>query len=194
MTKITKAIAALGIVAGLGVAALPLGSYAASEDVTVSFKVNPTIGSAATICSTASHAGINAGDVATIDCNISYSANSGAEVSIVDKDNDTNLVGTNVANTIAAFASPVTGPLAGGTEGWGYTFAVTAAGAASNGLNGAVTDFTAVKASSAGADVVASSTDPVTAAAGTFTFGVTTAESTVADTYSDVVTIAITAQ
>ena len=46
MSKITKTIAALGVVAGLGVAALPLASYAAdpdSETITVTANVGSTI-------------------------------------------------------------------------------------------------------------------------------------------------------
>ena len=47
MSKITKTIAALGVVAGLGVAALPLASYAAdtdtSKDLTVSAQIGETL-------------------------------------------------------------------------------------------------------------------------------------------------------
>ena len=44
MSKITKTIAALGVVAGLGVAALPLASYAATtQNITVEAEIGATL-------------------------------------------------------------------------------------------------------------------------------------------------------
>ena len=44
MSKVTKTIAALGVVAGLGVAALPLASYAAdTQNIAVEAKIGETL-------------------------------------------------------------------------------------------------------------------------------------------------------
>ena len=44
MSKVTKTIAALGVVAGLGVAALPLASYAAdTQNIAVEAEIGSTI-------------------------------------------------------------------------------------------------------------------------------------------------------
>lgn len=189
---ITKVIAGLGIAAGLGVAVLPLSSYALNQDVTVNFKVNPTLSGNETICSAADGGALAAGTVATVDCAINYSANGGASVSIKDKDANNSLVGKNVANTIAAFAADADlADLTPGTEGWGYKFTATTPGAAAGGLTAiaAAANYNGVPAA---ALTVGSNTAPVTDAAGTFTFGVQTEITTEADTYSDVVTISIT--
>jgi hypothetical protein len=190
---ITKVIAGLGIVAGLGVAALPLTSYAASENVAVSFKVNPTLSGNEAICTTASGnaAGIAAGATDTATCTAVYSANAGASISIVDQDSNNSLVGTaSSSNTIAAISTPAAS-LTG--EQWGFKFEATQAGAGSGGLTavGGFANYNAVPVSGSAA-TVGSSTAPTTLAEGTFTFGVSTATTTVADTYTDTVVIAIT--
>ena len=193
MTKtISKAVVALGVVAGLGVAILPLSTYAANpEDVTVQFQVSPTISGGASICSAADGGALTAGTTKTVTCDIGYSANSASSVSIKDKDSNLNLVSG--ANNIAPIATPVADiATTAGTAGWGYKFAVTAAGAGSNGLTAvaAAANYAGITAS---AVAVGNATAAVTNAAGTFTFGVSTAESTPSGTYSDIVTVAITA-
>lgn len=185
---ITKVIAGIGIVAGIGVAALPLSSYADTEDVTISFKINPTVDLFST-CGSVNNGsgGISAGGISEVLCEVQYSVNSGATLSIVDKDTNTNLVGVTPANTIAALSTSANlASLSGGTEGWGYKFTgvtgITAAGAAAN-YNGVPTGTPTT---------VGSNSAPVMNAEGTFTFGVQTATNTEADTYSDTVTIALT--
>lgn len=194
--NITKIFAGIGIVAGLGMAILPISSYAATQDVDVSFKINPTLGGDETICSTASNVadgGISAGLTAEVTCVLSYSANGGATVSIVDADSNNALTGTNVANTIAAFSTTANLPsLTAGSEGWGYKFAATTAGATTGGLTAIANAANYNGVPTGTALVVGSNTSPVTSAVGTFTFGVQTAVTTEADTYSDTVTIAIT--
>ena len=193
---ITKAIAGIGILAGLSMAVLPLSSYALAQDVNVSFKVNPTLSGTETICSAVSNVGtggIAAGTIAEVDCDISYSANGAASVSIVDQDDNNSLVGTNVSNTIAAFSTTAAlSDLVPGTEGWGYKFAAGEAGAATGGLTAIANAANYNGVPTGAALTVGSNTAPVTGAAGTFTFGLQTAVTTPADTYSDVVTIAIT--
>lgn len=193
--NLTKVLAGFGVAAGLGVALLPLSTYALTSDVDVSFKINPTLGGNESICTAADGTSdaIAAGLVASVDCVIGYSANGGASVSIVDKDGTNTLVGTNASNTIAAFSTSANqASLTAGTEGWGYKFAATTAGAASGGLT-AITNAANYNGVPIGtALTVGSNTAPVTNAQGTFTFGVQTAITTAADTYSDTVTIAIT--
>ncbi|MFV0484620.1 MAG: hypothetical protein ACK5MU_00070 [Candidatus Saccharimonadales bacterium] len=193
---ITKIFAGVGIVAGLGMAILPISSYAATQDVDVSFKINATLGGSETICTSASNVaggGIAAGLTAEVTCAISYSANGGASVSIVDKDATNTLVGSNPSNTIVAFSPTANlSGLTAGTEGWGYKFAVTTPGAGTGGLSAIANAANYNGVPTGTALTVGSNTAPVTSAAGTFTFGVQTAVTTVADTYSDTVTIAIT--
>lgn len=193
---ITKVIAGIGIVAGLGAAVLPISSYALAQDVDVSFKINPTLSGGETICASASNVadgGIAAGTTAEVECDISYSANGAASVSIVDKDGSNSLVGTTASNTIAAFSdSENLTSLTAGTEGWGYKFAAGEAGAATGGLTAIANASNYNGVPTGTALTVGSNTAPVSDAKGTFTFGVQTAITTPADTYSDVVTIAIT--
>ena len=181
---ITKVIAGIGIVAGLGLAALPLSSYAA--DVAVSFTIKPTLAAAPTICASASATAVNANTVATVDCTVKYSANGGASVSIKDKDSTLTL--TSGANTISAITTNPAS-LTAGTEGWGYKFAATTPGAGTGGLTAVASTYSGITAS---AVTVGSNTAPVTDALGTFTFAAATALTTPAGTYSDTVTIEVT--
>lgn len=190
---ITKVIAGLGIVAGLGVAALPLSSYALDQNVTVSFKVNPTLGGNETVCTTTvpNPGNLAAGTTATVACEIGYSANGGASVSIVDADGTNNLAGTGSNSIPALSATANQSSLVAGTAGWGYKFVVDDAGG-TGGLAAIPTAANYNGVPTGTALTVASNTSPVTDAIGTFTFGVQTAVDTPADTYSDIVTISIT--
>ncbi|MFV0485504.1 MAG: hypothetical protein ACK5MU_04765 [Candidatus Saccharimonadales bacterium] len=71
---IIKVISGVGVVAGLGLAILLISSYALSQDVIVSFKVNPTLGGNGSICTAADGTSnaIAAGLVATVDCVVGY--------------------------------------------------------------------------------------------------------------------------
>ena len=188
MTKfITRSIAVLGVVAGIGVAALPAMSYAASSDVELSVTVQSTLSGEPTICTGGlTPATIGAGASTTLSCKISYQSNGAATVSIKDKDSTLDL--TSDSNTIAPIsvaAADVTG------EGWGYKFSVDEAGATSGGLTATNDQYNPITASDF---TVASNTAPLTSAAtGTFDFKVSTLSSTEAGTYKDTVTISITA-
>ena len=82
MSKITKTIAALGVVAGLGVAALPLASYAAdTQNIAVQATIGETLTVTAPTSATTNHL-------------------SGFTLNIKDSDSETGLTGT--SGTIAA--------------------------------------------------------------------------------------------
>ncbi|MFV0484848.1 MAG: hypothetical protein ACK5MU_01275 [Candidatus Saccharimonadales bacterium] len=181
---ITKVIAGIGIVAGIGVAALPLSSYAA--DVAVSFVVKPTLAAAPTICASAAAAAAASNTVTTVDCTVGYSANGGASVSIKGKDAVLTLVsGSNSIPVVTGTPASLTA----GTPAWGYKFIATTPGAGTGGLTATITNYAAITA----ADVtVGSNTAPVTSALGTFTFAAATAITTPAGTYTDTVTISVT--
>lgn len=183
MSKSTKIIAALGVVAGLGVAALPLSTYAAtdSKDVTFSVEVGESISLAVDNATVATTTALAAGQALTsgltTTATVITNAAGGYTLTIADKDADTNLVGTTDTNaTIATGAS-----LTAGTEAWAVK-------------GGNLTDWTAMVASTDTALVLAD-TNTATAAAGENTpidFGVSTAATTKADTYTDVVTLTAT--
>ncbi len=143
MTKSTKIIAALGVVAGIGVAALPLTSYAAENDVTVTVNVSSAISQNITSTNTVTLAP-NAADTSTMKINSSISTNDldGYTITVKDKDTNTALVHTTTpAHTIPTGAGQPTA----GTASW----AVKAAAAYSGQTAGLNTTWTAMPASSA---------------------------------------------
>ena len=119
MSKITKTIAALGVVAGLGVAALPLASYAAPgtsnpQDITVTATLEDSL--AMSVTETALTFMIeNNGDVVKNSTTATVTTNnaSGYNLDIQAKDGDTDLTAT------GDYTIP-TGPAAQGTSAWGY--------------------------------------------------------------------------
>ncbi|MDR3297995.1 MAG: hypothetical protein LBT19_01290 [Candidatus Nomurabacteria bacterium] len=198
MSKITKIFAGIGAVLSLGLAILPLSSYAANpQDVTVDIVIPSTLDAVA-ICSSAGNtpAGMAAGTIAEVTCTATYSSNGPASVSIKDADANTNLVGiANSAYTIAALATAanLTNISDAASAAWGYKFAVTTTGAVTGGLTVANANVGKYNGVATTAVTVGSNTGVVTGAVGTFTFGVKTVISTPADTYSDTATIAVTA-
>ncbi len=138
--KITKVIAVLGVVAGLGVAALPIGSYAAvtdTTDVTVEVEIEETIGSVAPSClDDVSGSRHPAGELAESDCPISGSANTGIVISIRDSAAGVN-GGANLALT------GYTDDFESGNENGAEIPAITAQ-YPSNGVNGMNQDNTAL--------------------------------------------------
>lgn len=141
MSKIAKSMAILGVVAGLGVAALPLSSYAAegsqrSGDVTVRVEVNSTLAVAADrydIDFGTVNAGLPVVEQAT---KVTVSGTSGKKYSLIVEDKDDNTDMQYIGADGFADAS-VTGIKAGtpakGSAFWGVK-------------GGEVNDFTAVKA------------------------------------------------
>lgn len=117
MSKMSKAIVALGVVAGLGVAALPLGTYAkTTEVVPVTVDVGGSISIAADDNAAIEiDAMVNAA-VATDSVNFTVSTNNakGYTVSIRGENGVTDLTDTAKNNTLP------TGTPTQGTNAWGY--------------------------------------------------------------------------
>lgn len=171
MSKITKTIAALGVVAGLGVAALPLASYAATtQNISVEAKIGETLSvetpTVATVQLTPTNgaAAVNGTSSVTVKTN----HHSGFTLNIKDSDSDTGLTGT--SGTIAAGTT-----LNGTVSAWAYK-------------GGDTTEFTAITKS----DVALKETDAPTAAAGEtveITFAVAADADQAAGTYTGGVTV-----
>ena len=199
MTKnITKIIAGLGIVAGLGVAALPLGTYAANpQDVIVRVTITETVGTVEPKCTTAATSGAAGITLPDADCGIEGVSNTGIRITIKDFDTDLNLVGQSGAaatgpQTIAPIGATsnladvtlATAP----TGGWGYSFDTNSAPGLTK--NPAHTGWNGITA----ADVMlASSTVPVDldTTPATLSFRTATIASQAPGVYEDVVTITV---
>ena len=124
MSKMTKTIAALGVVAGLGVAALPLSSYAADES---SKNVIVTANVSDTISLTTSEAKVDLGDIVidgqpgkgSVDAIVS--GNSGAYHLTIQASGDGSMVHMDNGVAAAGGAKIEGGTLTGTTSSWGYS-------------------------------------------------------------------------
>src|SRR5574344_424052 len=180
MSKSTKIIAALGIAAGLGVAALPLSSFAALDlngvngdaktmDVTVSATVGSSVAIAVNAATEPATINLTANASGTSTSKVEYATNSstGLTLSLKDKDTDLNLKSgdTDVIPAAAAVAA--------GTSAWNITggTSVCQAGAAITSADQEVVKTTAA---------VNDST--------TMTYGVSTSADQHPGTYTDVIT------
>jgi len=208
MTTISKIAAVLGVVAGLGVAALPVSTFAAdnSKDVTVSITISPTTGGDDSICegNTGVSGSGGSGNQIGADCSIDISSNTPAKIMIRDTGGDLNLIGSDdpgftdgVADTatgtgtyIAPIASqePAIGAMT--QMGWGFRYLISSAGAASGGLTiqGNFNRFSPITSSD---QTVASSSAALNNATGDFTFAANTSATQNPDTYVNTVTITI---
>lgn len=193
MSKMTKTIAALGVVAGLGVAAMPLSSYAAevsntgASQAAVDVTVSATVGNSISITASEGTVSLGSGniianqDVAEGSTDVTISTNNaqGYQLRIKDKDSTLALMpaADGTATGIAA------GVPAKGTNAWGYKASSTA-----DGVSVDITDYTAIKATNQqiAEKSSASAADGDTI---TVTFGVTIDSTILPDTYSDVVTL-----
>ena len=118
MSKMSKAIVALGVVAGLGVAALPLSSYAVSTQAQVQVEV----GGAISISTDADSGKVDLGKLTvngvseSKDLNVTVTSNSevGFDLTIMSATNETSLTNENGA-TIPAGTT-----IAAGTSAWAY--------------------------------------------------------------------------
>lgn len=123
MSNITKAIAALGVVAGLGVAALPLSTYAAtSRPVKVSAEINSSISVAASTTDASIGTLVKNGDVKTsnnVDITVTTTNATGYTLTVQDTDTDNNLTSLGTDGLVAA--SIKAGTPAKGTSNWGIT-------------------------------------------------------------------------
>lgn len=194
MTKfITRSIAALGVVAGIGIAALPAMSYAAdpSQNVTINVSVDPTVAADATICGETAGSGatidfgnLAAGASGTKDCTFAFASNAAAYVKISAA--ETNL--KDGEKTIAAFGTKADS-LAPANPGWGYNVTGTGSGVTvASGLDSGYTGVTTTPTT------IASTSAAITSANGTGTiqFGIQTAPNQAPGNYSGAVTITIT--
>ena len=179
MTKSTKIVAALGVVAGLGIAALPLGTFAAEASKNV--EVELTVDSAINIASGSADdckASMLPGQTATCTAKIGYATNNatGMTLTLKDANEDTNLVHADDSTATIATGA---GAVAEGTEKWNVS-------------GGLLSSPTAMVASNATALTVASENGPVDKSATndmiTMTYHFSTANSTKSGVYSDIVT------
>lgn len=128
MSKMAKTIAALGVVAGLGVAALPLSSYAATTNNPASVDVLATV--QGTVSMTVSEEEVNVGQVmpggetaskSTIVTASSTNAK-GCKVEMTDSDTNTAMLQIDANGDPKNGGGVIpTGDLTGTTSGWGYS-------------------------------------------------------------------------
>ncbi len=146
MSKMTKTIAALGVVAGLGVAALPLSSYAAEVTNTgatqagVDVTFQATVGNSISITASEGTVSINNlianQDVAEASTDITVATNNAAGYQLRIKDKDSTLALMPAADGTAAGIAA--GVPTKGTNAWGFK-------ASSDDITVDITDYTAIK-------------------------------------------------
>lgn len=181
-----KIFKALGLAAGLGVAAMPLASYAvdpATADAAVNVTINPVISMSLDADSTSVSMDPNTVNLTTLSttAKVSTNAQGGYKLTLADKDTDTNLVHTTLTNFKIGTS---TATPAAGTASWavkGGNISSWTAMPASNG--------TALTLKSATALTSAVITDEET----TVTYGVGLDSSLASGTYTDTVTFTATA-
>ena len=184
MSKTTKIIATLGVVAGLGVAALPMGAFAADSAATQEVEVTVTIGESISIAIDGDGTGTYTDPNISVDMEqnsisedqystISISTNSenGYKLTVKDSDDNTSLLNADDGvSTIPAGTS-----IAAGTAAWAIK-------------GGLLTDYTAMVASDAEALVLAerdSATDGLETT--TINYGFSTAPSQEQGAYKDTI-------
>lgn len=118
MSKITKTIAALGVVAGLGVAALPLASYAAVQNPST-VNLTASLDNSLSLSVTETELAFeleNGGAVVTDETAATVTTNNG-------KGYDLNIKAASgdgaLTSTVGSYTIPA-GPAAQGTSAWGY--------------------------------------------------------------------------
>lgn len=194
MSKMTKTIAALGVVAGLGVAALPLSSYATIVSDSTTVTAQAIIGEAISVTAdatddtvkienvTANQEAATGSTVLTIQTN----STNGYNVTIKDADAVTALTtdGADADNGI-----PASNALTKGTKGWGFKTATSTEGvtvpAAAQAYRAIETGTQTIASRASGASVTDG--DKID-----LTFGVVVDSSIAAGTYSDDVVITAT--
>lgn len=197
MSKMTKTIAALGVVAGLGVAALPLSSYATIVSGNTTVTAQAIIGEAISVTADATDdivkiENVTANqDVAEGSTNVTVQTNNanGYNVVIEDKDATTALMTTDGSGTATGIPAGV--PVKG-TNAWG--FKASAADGSSVTIPTAAQSYRAIEANGsqlALANRVSGATD-TDGDVFTLTFGVTVDSSIAAGTYQDEVIITAT--
>lgn len=189
MSKMSKAIAVLGVVAGLGVAALPLSSYAVSD--TASTTAQAIVGDSIAITvadATVSIANVMANqDVNEASTTLTVQTNNanGYQIQIEDTDSELALKTSDGSGTADGIAAGIPTK---GTNAWGFK-------ASSNSSNVTITEegYRAVGGKAApkivGTAAAASATDGDVIS---LTFGVTVDTTIAAGTYQDEVVLTAT--
>ena len=183
MKKMTAAVAALGVVAGLGAAALPMSSYAASETVPVTAIIDTTLSISTSAEEVKITNVIPGGAIASEDLTVTVKVNSdatanGYKLTIKDSDAITALVAANGTDNIPA------GVPASNTSAWGWATVNTTTGALSGNYKAVTT---------AEANVVPSGTFTSGVASTVLRFGVSASDSQAAGTYTGGVILTATA-
>lgn len=187
MSKMSKAIAVLGVVAGLGVAALPLSSYAVSDTANVTAQAVVGDSIAITVAdNTVTMNNVMANqEVNEASTTVTVQTNSASGYQVQIKDTDSELALKPTTGTGTATGIPAGAPTKG-TNAWGYKADSTSAG-----VNVLTTDYTAITATN---KKIAENNAP-SANDGdkiNLTFGVTVDTTIAAGTYSDEVTLTAT--
>lgn len=201
MSKVSTTLAALGVVAGLGVAALPLSTYAidpVAKDSTINAEVKETL--TMTMSSTDDATAGSTIDLGVLEADgaiesadltvkVKTSNKGGYNITLADKDGDNAL--TSGSDTIEA------GTPAVGKSAWGFKMgAITTADGATQSA-AAVSDYIAVPVNTAPVTIVNSDkptkVDATTPAnngdTAVITFGASASSAQAAGKYSDVITV-----
>lgn len=176
MTKSTKIIAAIGVIAGLGVAALPVGAFAVStQDVTVKVNIDSSISLGVDQNTTQVTMAPNQADSSSLKTKLTVSTNNAAgyKLEVKDKDADTSL--KSGTNTIPAAAA-----VSAGTAAWN--------------VKGGDKVFQSGAAITAADQLVTESSAPAASAQTDMTYGVSTSSNQASGTYQDVITYTATAK
>ena len=127
MTKSTKFVAALGVAAGIGVAALPLGAFAvttavtpygtspATQDVEVELVIKNAVGIASDKEKCSAEMMPNATGTCANIISIGTNDRDGMTLTVKDADSEVRLVGD---QTTPSYIAAVDGALTAGTNGW----------------------------------------------------------------------------
>ncbi|MDO4759403.1 MAG: hypothetical protein Q4A30_01280 [Candidatus Saccharibacteria bacterium] len=195
MSKSTKIIAALGVVAGIGVAALPLSTFAANTaDVTVKVMIGEQLSLSMDLAASDTEQTMTASEIKTDEmkstAKVSTNHAAGYTLTVIDKDTNTALVNeSNPSATIPAIA--VEGALSSGTAAWGLQV-----DSAYPGTTISTAQWSPIPASTSTALVVRNSGALATAVsdeASVVKYGVSTAAGQASGTYSDIITYTVTA-
>lgn len=189
MSKTTKFIAALGVVAGIGVAALPLTSYATEQHLAITATVDSSISLALSGTNNLT-VGSNAVNLDTASTTASVTTNSlkGYTLSVTDKDTVTDLTHTTQSDKKIAAQD---GTPTAGTSTW----AVQAGGNYTGMTSGLDTNWKAMPAKG-GTALVIKNSGAVTAAINqdqtTLKYGVATAANQESGEYTNEITFTAT--
>lgn len=189
MSKTTKFIAALGVVAGIGVAALPLTSYAAEQHLTITATVDSSISLSLSGTNTLT-VGSNAVNLDTASTTASVTTNSlkGYTLSVTDKDAVTDLTHTTQSDKKIAAQD---GTPTAGTSTW----AVQAGGNYTGMTSGLDTSWKAMPAKGGTALVIKNSgavTSAINQDQTTLKYGVATAANQESGEYTNEITFTAT--